>query len=89
MIWKTTMNKTIYVFDCPVHGEESVLFCFRAFDMKNLHLWHKYHVVYEAVLWTDPEKLTYLEELHRLDKLSRPYPDPPNAASDSPAHGPR
>lgn len=83
------MNKTVYIFDCPVHGEENEVFCFRSFDLKNLHLWRKYHVVYEAVDWSEDEKLAYLEELHRLDKLSRPYPDPPTAANDSPSPDPR
>lgn len=63
--------KTVYIFDCPVHGEENGLFCFRAFDFAHLHLWHKYHVTYEAVDCPDNEKMAYLEGLHRQADLSR------------------
>ena len=38
------LNQTVYIFDCPVHGEETELLCFRAFDEKNKSCWHKHHV---------------------------------------------
>lgn len=39
----------VYVFNCPVHGEEVEVFCFRAGDMKNAYLWKKYAVTRREV----------------------------------------
>lgn len=37
-------QKIVYVFDCPVHGERSELFCFRAGDPKLISRWRRYEV---------------------------------------------
>jgi len=38
------MTEFINVFHCPVHGEETNVFCFRAFDENLFHLWKVYKV---------------------------------------------
>ncbi len=38
------MSKSTFypVFNCPVHGPESQVFCFRAFDEKDLDKWEEW-----------------------------------------------
>ncbi len=38
------MQKIVYVFDCPIHGEESQVFCFRAGDPALINRWKSYKV---------------------------------------------
>lgn len=48
--------RTIYVFDCPYHGEEEVIFCFRAFNPDNKHRWKKLEVRRKEVPLGDKER---------------------------------
>ena len=48
-----------WIFLCPVHGEESSLFCFKAFDKKNASRWRKVHVIAEEVETTLEERQEY------------------------------
>lgn len=50
-------------FDCPVHGEESEVYCFRAFDPVNKHLWHKYQIIQTAVEFSKDERDGVLKKL--------------------------
>ena len=34
-----------YIFHCPEHGKEAGVFCWRAFQGANVHLWKKYSLV--------------------------------------------
>jgi len=38
------MQRIMYVFDCPIHGEEDQVFCFRAGDPKLRSQWRRYKV---------------------------------------------
>lgn len=38
------MSHLVYVFDCPYHGEERGVFCFRAFERENSNRWKKLQV---------------------------------------------
>lgn len=46
---------TVYLFDCPLHGPERTVFCHRAYDKKNRHLWVKCVQVLTTVPFTDGE----------------------------------
>ena len=54
-----------YVFDCPVHGSEIDVLCFRAFDNNNIHLWKKYEVSYRELPFNDDEKKKLIDDLRR------------------------
>ena len=44
------MQKRIqFVFNCPIHGEESVLFCFRATDPALKQGWRKFALTREEL----------------------------------------
>lgn len=65
------MPKIVYVFDCPVHGEESQVFCFRAGDPKLISRWKRYEVVRtELPVLYDQEALKEVKEI--MARLSGP-----------------
>lgn len=51
----------MYVFDCPIHGIETEVFCFRAFDENNIDRWKK--MIYTLQELSILEKTTLLESL--------------------------
>jgi len=54
-----------YVFDCPVHGLECKVLCFRAFDENNRPLWRKVVVTYREEPFIGNELELLLESLTR------------------------
>lgn len=52
-----------YIFDCPAHGPERSVLCFRAFDEDNKHLWEKVLAKYEEVEFVGNELELLLENL--------------------------
>ncbi len=58
------MQKIVYVFDCPIHGEESQVFCFRAGDPALRRRWKKYEVTRtELPVLYDSEALKKVQEI--------------------------
>ena len=49
------MNDYLYVFHCPVHGEETGVFCFRAYDKSFFPLWKIYKIERIEVIGRDLE----------------------------------
>lgn len=48
------MSKTVrteYVFDCPVHGRECGVYCFRAYQAERRDNWVKIEYTEESVQW--------------------------------------
>lgn len=62
---------TIYVFDCPVHGEEQNILCWRAFQEDNKHLWKKYEVQQTQVDFPEAELAIMFEQLKQEDEEAR------------------
>lgn len=56
--------RTIYVFDCPYHGEEEVMFCFRAFNADNKHRWKKLEVRRKELPLGDKERDKMLAQFY-------------------------
>jgi hypothetical protein len=54
---------TQLVFDCPIHGMELQVLCWRAFQDENLDRWRKYEVSYNEVAMSNQEKEQLLESL--------------------------
>jgi len=54
---------TIWRFDCPVHGEENGMYCFRAFEPANKHLWYKYQIVKAKIEVSEAERDEMLKKL--------------------------
>jgi len=54
---------TAYVFDCPVHGRESGVFCFRAFAPENKKRWKKLQIESKEVFLSDEERNEELDAL--------------------------
>lgn len=54
-----------YIFDCPIHGLETQVMCFRAFDETLLDRWKKYQVQYAEVDWVEGEAEKVLENVRR------------------------
>lgn len=48
-------DKIVYMFDCPMHGWECGVFCFRGSDKYYAARWHKFHVTYVPVEWKECE----------------------------------
>lgn len=48
--------KIRFAFNCPYHGEEIGVFCFRALQPKNEHLWIQYEL-HPKQIDLDPEML--------------------------------
>jgi len=59
----------IWIFDCPIHGSENAVFCFRAFDTDNIGRWAKYAVHYEVIATDATELRTHLVNLRTLSDL--------------------
>lgn len=55
------MGHRVYLFHCPVHGNEEKVFCFRAFEKENRHLWTKFEMIWEQDDWEEGEKDKLLE----------------------------
>ena len=51
-----------WIFLCPTHGEESSLFCFRAFDEKNADRWRKVQIISEEIKTTLEERQKHQEQ---------------------------
>ncbi len=47
------MSEKLYMFDCPVHGKETGVHCFRAFDKQYLGKWLTYKIVIDDSVNTD------------------------------------
>lgn len=47
---------TQWIFDCPVHGWEAELVCFRASDRSLISNWKKYKITYEECEYELAEK---------------------------------
>lgn len=56
-------EKDVWVFLCPVHGEESSLLCFEAWDEKNASRWRKIHVVSTEIKTGLQEREKYQKDL--------------------------
>lgn len=56
------MQKIVYVFDCPVHGEESQVFCFRVADPALISRWRRYELTWKE-LPVDREGLKEIYEI--------------------------
>ena len=58
------MNTNIsYIFNCPVHGREINILCFRAFDKNNRYLWEKYEISYKELPFDNDEKEKFINDL--------------------------
>lgn len=55
------------MFECPVHGLESEVFCFRAFDKDNIHLWRKFQFR-QCPIKQSEQKLVYEEFIKQNGK---------------------
>ncbi len=64
----------VYIFDCPVHGEETKAFCFRAFAEENKTLWRKLEAKFTPAAFERNE----LDEHLNLNRLK------PNAQTNRP-----
>ena len=51
----TNNEEFIYIFDCPEHGEEWSVFCFRALNEDNAGRWRKYRITRIPEEWEDGE----------------------------------
>lgn len=51
-----------WIFDCPLHGFEMQVFCFRAHDKSLEENWKLYEITYEEQQVTDTEKQKFLVE---------------------------
>lgn len=49
------MSDVVYVFDCPYHGREGNVLCFRAFEQKNRGRWKKFQIEEKEVPLSDEE----------------------------------
>lgn len=60
------MQKIVYIFNCPVHGEEDQMFCFRAGDSALRSRWRRYEVTrVELPILYDPAALEKVQEIQR------------------------
>ena len=59
---KKTENIT-HIFNCPAHGSEADVFCFRAFQDENVDRWKKYSVTYSEIHQDISEKIQFLKDL--------------------------
>lgn len=57
------MSNIVYVFDCPCHGEESNVLCFRAFERGNRERWKKLQCETEEVPLSDEELAAFLTSI--------------------------
>jgi len=69
------MQKIVYVFDCPVHGERSEVFCFRAGDPALRGRWRRYNVTWvELPVLYDSNALKEVQEIQaQLRSKGRMY----------------
>ena len=58
------MNETFvhYIFDCPLHGHESQVVCFRAFDPELKHRWLKFEATRKQLKFTIGELDKFIEQ---------------------------
>ena len=61
---KKTENIT-HMFNCPAHGLEVNVFCFRAFQDENIEQWKKYSVSYNEIHQSTSEKIQFLKDLRK------------------------
>ena len=56
-------NQTQWIFDCPLHGPESSVLCWRAFNTEHARNWYKYEVFYVAVGFDESERSKMVAKL--------------------------
>ena len=56
----------IYIFNCPKHGPEMMVYCFRAFGEENKSLWEKYQVRFQKVDFEPRELERFLADFHSV-----------------------
>ena len=61
-----------YIFHCPIHGPEASVLCWRAFAKENLHLWKKYEVSYNEVVFEISERDRMIETLQNIASFPSP-----------------
>lgn len=59
----------VWIFDCPFHGPEIGVYCFRAFDGENMARWAKYIVRYELMETEGAEIQSHLVSMRTLSDL--------------------
>jgi len=57
------VTNVVYVFDCPYHGRESGVLCFRAFEEKNRKHWKKLQVQTNVIPLSEEDLDTWLEAI--------------------------
>ena len=60
---KEKTENITHMFNCPVHGLEVNVFCFRAFQDENIEQWKKYSVSYNEIHQSTSEKIQLLKDL--------------------------
>ena len=53
----------VWIFDCPIHGMQNQVLCFRAHDEANVDRWGKYRVVHTPIETTKAEREQWQREL--------------------------
>ena len=43
----------VFIFNCPLHGDEIEFFCFRAFEASNRKNWRKAKISFESIEASD------------------------------------
>ena len=54
-----------YAFDCPCHGYEIHMFCYRAFQMENINLWVRLETTAHELTDEDKVKVEKMMEEQR------------------------
>ena len=62
------MPHIIYRFNCPAHGVEESVFCFRAFDKDNRKLWSKFELIWKQDSWRSEELDKLINALDAIAK---------------------
>lgn len=53
-----------WLFNCPLHGEEFQVLCWRAFDKENVYLWQKVEITVTQLPTSLEESQQYVDRLH-------------------------
>ena len=49
------------VFDCPIHGEETQVYCWRAFSDEFAHRWFRFYVERKRLQWNPGELAEFID----------------------------